>query len=102
MHQKCMARKAMYWGSTVLISAMASLSAAIYLSGSQQAVEGFARVGYPQQLRVLLGIAKPLGAIALLIPGLASIERVGLCRIHLCLDCGDCRALPGWGTRNGG
>ena len=69
VHQKCMARKAMYWGSTVLISAMALLSAAIYLSGSQQAVEGFARVGYPQQLRVLLGIAKPLGAIALLVPG---------------------------------
>ena len=39
------------------------------LSASPQAVEGFTHVGYPQQLRVLLGIAKPLGAIVLLIPG---------------------------------
>ncbi len=67
--ESLMARKVIYWGSTGLIAVMALLSAAIYLSGSQQAVEGFARVGYPQQLRVLLGIAKPLGAIALLIPG---------------------------------
>ena len=64
-----MARKVTYWGSTGLIAAMSLLSAAMYLSGNQQAAEGFARVGYPQQLRVLLGIAKPLGAIALLVPG---------------------------------
>jgi DoxX-like family len=64
-----MARTIVYWGSTGLIAAMALLSATIYLSGNPQAVEGFARVGYPQQLRVLLGIAKPLGAIALLVPG---------------------------------
>jgi hypothetical protein len=41
----------------------------VYLSASQQAVEGFAHVGYPQQLRVLLGIAKLLGAVTLLVPG---------------------------------
>jgi uncharacterized membrane protein YphA (DoxX/SURF4 family) len=44
------------------------MAAFAYLSGAPQAVEGFAKVGYPQQLRILLGIAKPLGAIALLIP----------------------------------
>jgi DoxX-like family len=64
-----MARKVIYWGSTGLMAAMSLLSAAIYLSGNPQAVEGFARVGYPQQLRIMLGIAKPLGAIALLAPG---------------------------------
>jgi hypothetical protein len=31
-------------------------------------VTGFTHLGYPQQLRVLLGIAKPLGALVLLIP----------------------------------
>jgi DoxX-like family len=64
-----MARKVIYWGSTGLIAAMSLLAAATYLSGSPQAVEGFAHVGYPQQLRVLLGIAKLLGAITLVVPG---------------------------------
>jgi hypothetical protein len=45
------------------------MAALAYLSGGPQVVEGFAKVGYPQQLRILLGIAKPLGAVALLIPG---------------------------------
>lgn len=64
-----MARKVSYWVSTGLVAAMALLSAYSYLSGSQQAVEGFAHVGYPQQLRVLLGIAKLLGALTLVVPG---------------------------------
>ncbi len=64
-----MSRTVLYWGSTGLIAAAGLLAAVTYLSGSQQAVEGFAHVGYPQQLRVLLGIAKFLGAIALVIPG---------------------------------
>ena len=64
-----MARKVVYWTTTALVAASGFLAAFAYLSGGQQAVEGFAHVGYPQQLRILLGIAKPLGAIALLIPG---------------------------------
>ena len=64
-----MARKIIYWLSTGLVAASGFMAAFAYLSGSPQAVEGFRHVGYPQQLRVLLGIAKPLGAIALLIPG---------------------------------
>jgi len=64
-----MGRKVAYWASTGLVAAMSLLSAAMYLSGSQQAVEGFAHVGYPQQLRVFLGIAKLLGAITLVVPG---------------------------------
>ena len=31
-------------------------------------------MGYPQQLRVLLGIAKLLGAITLLVPGLPKLK----------------------------
>ena len=37
-------------------------------------MEGFAHVGYPQQLRIILGIAKPLGAIVLLVPGLPKLK----------------------------
>ncbi len=64
-----MARTVTYWISTGLLVAMSLFAALAYLSGSQQAVEGFAHVGYPQQLRVLLGIAKLLGAITLIVPG---------------------------------
>jgi uncharacterized membrane protein YphA (DoxX/SURF4 family) len=53
---------------------MSAMAAFAYLSGSPQAVEGFARAGYPQQLRIILGVAKPLGAIALLVPGFAKLK----------------------------
>jgi hypothetical protein len=69
-----MARKIAYWVSTLLISSSALFAAYAYLSGSQQAVQGFAAVGYPQQLRIMLGIAKPLGAIVLLIPGFLRLK----------------------------
>jgi predicted MFS family arabinose efflux permease len=64
-----MARKVFYWLTTGFLGVMGLFAGFTYLSASQQAVTGFAHVGYPQQLRVLLGIAKPLGAIALLMPG---------------------------------
>jgi len=69
-----MARKSAYWVSTGLVAVMSLLAAFAYLSGSPQAVEGFARAGYPQQLRIILGIAKPLGAIALLVPGMPKLK----------------------------
>ena len=69
-----MGRKIAYWVSTGLVAAMSAMAAFAYLSGSPQAVEGFARAGYPQQLRIILGIAKPLGAIALLVPGLPKLK----------------------------
>jgi len=69
-----MGRKVAYWASTGVLSALSLFAAFAYLSGSQQAVDGFAHVGYPQQLRVLLGIAKLLGAITLLVPGLPKLK----------------------------
>lgn len=69
-----MARRVTYWVSTGLIAAMSLFAAFAYLSGSPQAVQGFAHVGYPQQLRIILGIAKPLGAIILVVPGLAKLK----------------------------
>jgi len=64
-----MARKIIYWVSTGIIAALSMFAAFAYLSGSPQAIQGFALVGYPQQLRIILGIVKPMGAIALIIPG---------------------------------
>src|SRR5690242_21173458 len=69
-----MARKIIYWVSTGLLAALSLFAGLTYLSGSPQAVQGFAHVGYPQQLRIILGIAKPLGAIALVAPGLPRLK----------------------------
>ena len=69
-----MARKVAYWVSTGLVAAMSLFAAFAYLSGNPQAVQGFAHVGYPQQLRIILGIAKPLGAIALIVPGMVKLK----------------------------
>jgi hypothetical protein len=69
-----MGRKVTYWVSTVIVAAVMGLAAFAYLSGSSEAVEGFAKLGYPQHFRVILGIAKVLGVIALLAPGLPIVK----------------------------
>ena len=52
-----MTRKIAYWCSTVIV-ALALLGSLSYLTGSEQVVSGFARSGYPQHLRIVLGFAK--------------------------------------------
>ena len=69
-----MVRKVIYWASTGVIAALMCFAAFTYLAGGRQVVEGFARVGYPQQLRIILGIVKPLGAIALVVPGFVKLK----------------------------
>lgn len=68
-----MVRKIAYWGSTA-IAALMLLGSLTYLTGSEQVVSGFAKAGYPQHLRIVLGIAKPVAAIVLLLPGLALLK----------------------------
>ena len=69
-----MASKIAWWLSTSLVAAMSLFAAYAYLFSGPQAAQGFAHVGYPQQLRIILGIAKPLGAITLLVPGLVKLK----------------------------
>jgi len=64
-----MGRKIGYWVSTVIVVVM-TLPAVMYLTGSPQVVEGFNHLGYPQHLRIILGIAKLTGAVILIVPGL--------------------------------
>jgi hypothetical protein len=68
-----MARKVAYWASTVIVAAMLLMSLS-YLTGSEQVVSGFAKAGYPQHLRIVLGLAKPAAAIVLLLPGFALLK----------------------------
>jgi hypothetical protein len=67
-------RNIAYWGATGLVTIVPLLAAFTYLTNSPQAVENFQHVGYPQQLRVLLGIAKLAGAIVLLLPRLPMLK----------------------------
>ena len=69
-----MVRTIVYWVTTVIVAGLSAFAAFAYLSGSPQAVQGFAHSGYPQQLRILLGIAKGLGVIALLVPGFPTLK----------------------------
>jgi len=69
-----MKRNIAYWATTALVGA-ATLSAAFsYLTAAPEAIENFRHVGYPQQLRVLLGIGKLAGAIVLLLPRLPALK----------------------------
>ncbi len=45
-----------------------------YLASAPEAVENFRHMGYPQQLRILLGIGKLAGAIVLLLPRLPTLK----------------------------
>jgi hypothetical protein len=69
-----MRRTLTYWGTTSLVAIVPLLAAFAYLTAAPQAVENFRHVGYPQQLRVLLGIAKLAGAIVLLLPRLPTLK----------------------------
>ena len=68
-----MPRKLGYWISTGLLS-LALLGSLSYLTGSEQVVQGFAKAGYPQYLRIVLGVAKPAAAVVLLLPGLPLLK----------------------------
>ena len=68
-----MGRKIAYWASTIIVG-VGLLGALSYLTGNEQVVSGFAKAGYPQHLRIVLGIVKPAAAIVLLLPGLALLK----------------------------
>jgi DoxX-like family len=69
-----MARKVIYWTTTVILAGLSAFAGFSYLTASPEAVAGFAHVGYPQHLRVILGIAKAAGAVALLVPGFPMLK----------------------------
>ena len=69
-----MPRKIAYWGATGLVGIVTLFAGISYLIATAEAVENFRHVGYPQQLRVLLGIGKVAGAIVLLLPRLPTLK----------------------------
>jgi hypothetical protein len=79
-----MVRKIAYWGSTGL-ACLALFGSLSYLTGSEQVVAGFAKAGYPQYLRIILGIAKPVAAVVLLLPGFPLLKEWAYAGITIAL-----------------
>jgi hypothetical protein len=68
-----MVRTIVYWTTTVIVSVML-MFALMYLTGSEQVTSGFTKAGYPQHLRIVLGVAKPAAGLVLLLPGLLLLK----------------------------
>jgi len=66
--------KILYWIFTSIVSLAFAGSSIMYLTKSQQLVDGFKFLGYPQYLIPLLGVAKLLGALALINPWFSKLK----------------------------
>ena len=69
-----MRRTIIYWVATGLVATAALSGGLNYLSATHHAIENFQHIGYPQQLRILLGIAKVAEATVLLLPRLPTLK----------------------------
>jgi len=65
--------KYLYWGSTSLLALFMAAAGTMYFVAAAPA-ETFAQLGFPDFLRVELGIAKLLGAVALVTPMPRSVK----------------------------
>jgi hypothetical protein len=67
-------KKITYWISTILISIFMAAVAIAYLTGQPQMNSAFLSLGYPPYFQNILGVAKLLGVIALLVPGASLLK----------------------------
>jgi uncharacterized membrane protein YphA (DoxX/SURF4 family) len=63
-----------YWGTTGLLTLAMAASAFGYLSGAMDEAMGSAGLGYPAVFITILGVAKALGAIGLIVPALPRVK----------------------------
>jgi DoxX-like family len=68
------ATKAIYWTSTLLFALVFATTGTLYLVHSPQMVTKLALLGYPPYLLAILGTAKLLGSIVLVLPKLRLIK----------------------------
>jgi hypothetical protein len=89
-----------YWTSTAAVAFVLVVDGVVGLLHGRVMLVGkpldevMERLGYPAYFLKILGVWKPLGAIALLAPGFPRRKRMGVCR-HLhqydrrgCIECG--------------
>jgi hypothetical protein len=61
--------KIIYWTATAIVAAV-MLGSAYYFAFNDNVKDAFAHLGLPNYFRIELSVAKVLGALALLIPGI--------------------------------
>ncbi|MEJ0057587.1 MAG: DoxX family protein [Bacteroidota bacterium] len=61
-------KKITYWTSTGLLSSTMLMSSYMYLSQNEALIKSFSSIGLPLYFVMLLGSAKLIGSIALLVP----------------------------------
>lgn len=66
--------KIMYYVTTGLVSAGFLMSSVMYLTKNTELMSNFSRLGYPAYFVTILGVAKLLGALALLNPWYAKLR----------------------------
>ncbi len=68
------AKKAAYWITTAWVVCVMTVSGGLSVAHAKDMMEGFAHLGYPAYFANLLGVAKLLGACALLTPGFVRLK----------------------------
>jgi p-aminobenzoyl-glutamate transporter AbgT len=63
-----------YWISTIIVSLDMTYAAYGYLTHQAKFMNAFASLGYPVYFPAILGVAKILGVVALLVPGVARLK----------------------------
>lgn len=63
--------KLFYWGATSIVALMGVMAGIMYFTSPMMAAE-FKHLGFPDYLRIELGIAKVVGAFALVLPIIAN------------------------------
>ena len=66
--------KTIYWLSTGILAALMTASAIPDILSAPEAVDYFKHLGYPAYLLPFLGVAKALGAVALVTPGFPRLK----------------------------
>jgi hypothetical protein len=67
-------RTILYWLTTGLICGLQSLAAFLYLTSAPVMTQVFAELGYPSYFRTMLGVAKVLGMVVILLPRLGLLK----------------------------
>ena len=63
------AKRFWYWVTTAWVVGIMTITGGLSVAHAKTMMEGFAHLGYPAYFAHLLGVAKLLGACALLVPG---------------------------------
>lgn len=63
-----------YWGTTALVCAAMAGGGVLDLLKAEDVLKSLAKLGYPEYLATILGVAKLLGVLAILVPGFRRLK----------------------------